>query len=76
MEEQSDPVCQDGKLTQVTCVLRDITKRKSAEEALHRSENKYGWIINHIRDIIYSYFPDGTLTFVGEKRTADGLRSP
>jgi PAS domain S-box-containing protein len=66
MEEQSDPVCQDGKLTQVTCVLRDITKRKSAEEALHRSENKYGWIINHIRDIIYSYFPDGTLTFVGE----------
>lgn len=76
MEEQSDPVCRDGELIQVTCVLRDITKRKSAEEALHRSEHKYGWIINHIRDIIYSYLPDGTLSFVGESVRRDGVRGP
>ena len=66
MEEHSDPVLRDGELVQVTCVLRDITQRKSAEEALHLSENKYERIINNIRDVIYSYTPDGVVSFVSE----------
>ena len=66
MEEKSDPVLQDGRITQVTCVLRDISKRKAAEEALRRSEYKYSRIIHNIRDIVYSYTPDGILTFVSE----------
>ena len=64
MEEHSDPVLRDGRLIQVTCVLRDITQRRSAEEALHRSEARYSRIVNNIRDIIYSYTPDGVVSFV------------
>jgi PAS domain S-box-containing protein len=75
VEEQSDPVLRDGRLEQVTCVLRDISKRKSAEDALHLSENKYGWIINNIRDIIYSYSPDGTLSFISESARRMGYEA-
>ena len=64
MEEHSDPVLREGRLIQVTCVLRDVTQRKSAEDALHQSEVRYSRIINNIRDIIYSYAPDGVISFV------------
>jgi len=66
VEEQSDPVLRDGRLSQVTCVLRDIAKRKAAEEALRLSEYRYSRIINNIRDLVYSYHPDGRISFVSE----------
>ncbi len=55
MDEKSDPVLKEGRLEQITCVLRDISKRKSTEDALRKSEHRYSRIVNNIRDIIYSY---------------------
>ncbi len=66
MDEKSDPVLRDGRLEQITCVLRDISERKSTEDALRKSEHKYARIINNIRDIVYSYYPDGSVSFVSE----------
>jgi PAS domain S-box-containing protein len=66
MEEHGDPVIQGGQLVQATCVLRDATERKMAQYALEQSEDKYRRIINNIQDIIYSYLPDGTISFVSE----------
>ncbi len=66
MDEKSDPVLKEGRLEQITCVLRDISKRKSTEDALRKSEHRYSRIVNNIRDIIYSYYPDGTISFVSE----------
>ena len=65
-EANSELVLLGGKLVQINGVARDITERKQAEEALRLSEEKYRKIVNNIQDIIYSYQPDGTLTFVSE----------
>jgi PAS domain S-box-containing protein len=66
MEEHSDPIVQEGRLIQVNCVMRNITERKKAEDALRLSEEKYRRIVNHIQDIIYSYQPDGSISFISE----------
>ena len=64
--EHSDPVLRDGRAVEVTCVLRDITTRKLAEEKLRLSNEKYELIINNTRDLIYSYGPDGIVSFISE----------
>ena len=45
-------------------VVEDITMRKSMEQALRESEDRYSSLVSHATDIIYTAGPDGRFTFV------------
>jgi PAS domain S-box-containing protein len=44
--------------------LRDVSKRKEAEEALRNSEERYRNLIENTNDLVQSVGPDGNLTYV------------
>ena len=69
VEVSSQGIIIDGKPTLVS-IVRDITKRKLAEEALKRSEEKYRNLIENSHDIIYTLNPEGVFTFVSTGWTA------
>jgi len=45
----------------IQCNIREITKRKQAEEALRESENRYHDFIEQVRDAVFSVSPQGLL---------------
>ncbi len=47
-------------------IVRDITERKQAEEALKLSERRYRAIVQDQTELICRYLPDGRLSFVNE----------
>ncbi|UCE21937.1 MAG: PAS domain S-box protein, partial [Candidatus Aminicenantes bacterium] len=54
----------DGDATGVEGVLRDITERKRAEEALKESEEKYRDLVENLTEVIYSIDPSGKILYV------------
>ncbi|MFX0124969.1 MAG: PAS domain S-box protein, partial [Candidatus Hodarchaeota archaeon] len=53
----------EGIIAQIVTVIRDITERKEAEEALRESEEKYRTILENIEDGYFEIDLDGNLTF-------------
>jgi len=50
----------------ITAIIRDISVRKEAEEALQRSEAAYRAIVEDQAELISRYNVDGTVTFVND----------
>ncbi len=62
MEDNGAPVLDSsGSVIAVSGILRDVTGRKEAEEALRESEKKYRNIIENIQDVVYRTDRDGKL---------------
>ena len=63
MEDNGAPfTTPSGSVGGITGILRDVTERREAEEALFRSEKKYRNIIENIQDVVYRTDRNGKLT--------------
>ena len=61
VEVVNNPVFDDrGQLTGVIGVSHDISERLVAQRALEKSERKYRFLFDHIKDLICLHTPDGT----------------
>ncbi|HVB37497.1 MAG TPA: PAS domain S-box protein, partial [Vicinamibacterales bacterium] len=58
----SDPVIRG-----IIVNYRDITERRRAEQALHDSELRYRYLVDHASDLIYSCDAGGCLTFFSRR---------
>lgn len=52
-----------GKPSGIGVIVRDITERKQAEEALRKSEEKFRTIVNNMQDVVVRADLNGNITF-------------
>ena len=55
---------QDGRVTSLYAVARDITARRYAENALRESEERYRFLAEHSRDMLARLDPGGRFVYV------------
>ncbi|MBD2626235.1 PAS domain-containing sensor histidine kinase [Trichormus variabilis] len=59
----------NGKLTGLLLMVEDVTSYQEAEVALAKSEAKFRSMVENANDVIYSFLPDGTLTYLSPNFT-------
>jgi PAS domain S-box-containing protein len=62
-ESNSHLINYDGKTVWIS-VIRDISERKGAENALRESEAHYKHLVENISDVIFTLDPQGTITYI------------
>jgi PAS domain S-box-containing protein/putative nucleotidyltransferase with HDIG domain len=80
-EFSGSPLLRDGQIVGMVSVIRDITRRKQAEQTLSESEEKYRSLFEYLQDAILLTRPDGSILDVNQAacemfgRSADELRA-
>jgi PAS domain S-box-containing protein len=64
LEVKSRPLFEGEKVVGLLGIARDITARKQAEEALHRSEEKYHVLLESISDGVYHLDATGRFVYM------------
>ncbi len=57
-------------------IIRDITQRKAAEQALRESESKFSGILSSMIDLVFVFDPDGRFSFCHAPTADDFYMSP
>jgi PAS domain S-box-containing protein len=72
-ETQKIPVVQDGEVVWIVTVVRDVTARRRAADALRASEQKYRALAEQINDVAYATDGQGRLSYISPQVRRYGM---